>query len=152
MCILVLGAGLCTLKAEDKADSTKLTLSTVYSDAKEGLKGLGDALKVGAEHVYVILVKQQVVYSITYLVIVVLVLIGGRVTYSWSNKMHADFIKENSNHEWGESPADTGLMVIAFVLWVGGGCTAIAVADDIVAGFVNPEYGAIKEIMNFVKR
>lgn len=37
----------------------------IYTDVKYGLAGLADGLKVGVEHVYIVLVKQQVVKSVT---------------------------------------------------------------------------------------
>lgn len=117
-------------------DTAKLTLSKVYSDVKSGIEGLSKSLKVPAQHVYGIMVKQQVVDSITWLVanLLVLLLTMTALIYWIKDKKTKD--------EWFGVPL-IGILIFFILLF----CTL----STIVAGFVNPEYGAIKEIISFVK-
>jgi hypothetical protein len=121
-------------------DSAKLTFGKVYNDVKSGLSGLAAGLKVGVSHVYEILVKQQIVSAVTntigYVIVITLIMISYR-----------NFKKEE---DWND-PGKSGMLCIitvigAFLIWVFG-CDI----DAIITGFINPEYGAIKEIINFVK-
>lgn len=119
-------------------DSAQSLMRTIYNDAKAGIQGLASALKVGAEHVYLVLVKQQLVYSICWLISWILIIIV--LTY---------FIKF-AKHVWKED--DEGGLVVSFVIGI---CLIVWLSinlchiDNMVTGFVNPEYGAIMEIMNF---
>lgn len=125
-------------------DSTKikLTKEVIYNDAKAALKQLGDALKVGAEHVYMVLVKQQVVNAIAWSVpFVVGILLLLQFAYSFT---HADWREYGWNRH-----ATLALFTIAFSLISLG--VGLGHLDIIITGFVNPEYGAIKEIMDMIK-
>jgi hypothetical protein len=70
--------------ATEVIDSTKAAINSidtssnfkmVYEDARAGLIGLAKALRVGVEHVYVVLVRQQLVQSITGTVIIGLLIL-----------------------------------------------------------------------------
>ncbi len=122
------------------ADTTKLTVNKVYSDVKAGMQGLGSALKVGAEHVYHVLAKKQLVDSITTLIIYIIgsivILLVLRLTIFLNNK---------------EEDIATGLgILLIFITTIFIIYFACSI-NNCVMGFVNPEYGAIKEIINFVK-
>lgn len=58
-----------------KKDTSSLSWSKVYNNAKDGLKGLASALKVGTEHVWEILVKQQLAEAITWTIVDIILLI-----------------------------------------------------------------------------
>lgn len=119
-------------------DSTKVTMVTIYNDAKEAMKGLGAALKVGSEHVYEILVKQQLVNSIVYTIILLLGLFMFIYAY---NKYKAE--------NWKEGPGFSAIPgILGIILFLGG----LSSIDVIITGFVNPEYGALKEIMELIKK
>lgn len=121
---------------------TSSNFKMIYTDIKSNIQALSSALKVGAEHVYEILVKQQIVNSIVWLIFSVLCIICIII-----------FIKVimlASKNNWNNDGT------IGFVFVAGIGCIifliiCLAHIDIIVMGFVNPEYGAIKEIINFVK-
>lgn len=121
---------------------TSSTFKNMYSDVKAGIVGLATGLKVGVEHVYKILVLQQVVKSITW-VVIILVLIG----------LSFLFVKiyKHAKAEWGDG-------VAFFFFTAFGGCGLLAGyiivmcnLTAIITGFVNPEYGAIQDIVNFVR-
>ena len=128
-----------------KTIDTSSTFKQIYSDVKSGITGLASALKVGAEHVYIVLVKQQVANAITYLIIVLFFLITPlfyfKRCYKWAD--------ENSNSSDGFSWVGFVLITI-FPLIIGVVLFCVNV-DDIIMGFINPEYGAIQEIIHFVK-
>src|SRR5690606_34709836 len=100
--------------------------------------------KVGAEHVYKILVKQQIVNSITWVLTCALFIF---VPLFWEKRVRR-WVKEENDSEGGAMVL-YGFTVVVPIM-VGLIMTAVQM-DSIVMGFVNPEYGAIKDIINFVK-
>ena len=117
---------------------------SMYNDIKIGINGLADALKVGAEHVYVILVRQQVVNSIADTVIIlflmVLLFTFAKPIYVWgiANTNKSDALSEVLAF------AILAGTVVMLGIWMGD-------INNIVMGFVNPEYGALQEIMEWTK-
>ena len=65
-----------TSKDEVKTETPELTKEVVYQDVKAVLKDLGEALAVGAEHVYGVLVRQQIVTSIVWAAINTLIILA----------------------------------------------------------------------------
>ena len=131
-------------------DTSAITFSKVYNDVKEGIAGLATALKAPAEHVYEILVRQQIIYSLIHLIVLLIGLIGLILTWKyilWINTPKAD--DKNSrvyyDENWAFFPAILGIISI---IMFGIGLINI---DVIFTGFLNPEYGAIKDIINFIK-
>ncbi len=124
-------------------DTVKTTFTKVYEDIKEGLTGLASGLKVGVTHVYAVLVKQQVVRSVTYVILYLILSITGIVLIRKSYNI----LKENDSDTEG----------LGIFLGIAGGVVTVIVLilftftiDNTVTGFLNPEYGAIKEIISFV--
>ncbi len=133
-------------------DTTSLTWGRVYQDAKDGIAGLAKALKVPAEYVYKVLVKQQVVYSFVYLTVV---LFG--VFFLWIGLKHIELCR-TAFKTWKATSKDYGdffsayiltsvLFMIGAIICIVAGVTHVGV---IITGFVNPNYGAIKEIVSFM--
>lgn len=123
-------------------DTTSVTFTQVYNDVKEGITDLAIALKIPAEHVYGVLVKQQIVNSITHslfplgaLILICLFII----LYRRGTKKEWE---DNKDKAWS---IITGIFLLIFII------ASITVLSYIVQGFANPEYGAIKEIITFVK-
>jgi hypothetical protein len=116
----------------------------VYGDFKTALVGIADALKVGVEHVYIVLVKQQLVKSIVGVlsIITFIVLIGFSIK---------PFTKWADNHNKGSDGASWAGLVLGYIAI---GIIVLICIDltEIVTGFVNPEYGAMKEIMEWVSK
>jgi hypothetical protein len=129
-------------------DTTKITWSTVYSDVKEGLKGLGEALKTGSEHVYGVLVRQQIVKAFSRSIAIIFTLFAAYILFQLGRKAQLRFIKDRED-------SDNTLMVIYYVIagilavigLINFGCGI----DNILTGFINPEYGAIEDIYDFIK-
>lgn len=125
---------------------TSSTFKQMWGDVKQGLVVLASNLKVGTEHVYYVLVKQQIVKAITYLIIAI---IGFWMLMSFMNKFKSDERWATSN---GKDIEGIGvlrvvqLLISAVLLFI-----AIMHVDTVVTGFVNPEYGAIENIIDIVK-
>jgi hypothetical protein len=134
-----------TLNKISIPDSAKVTMTTVYNDAKAGIAGLASALKVGAEHVYVIMVKQQIVKSITGCVILLFIIIG------WIALVRGfEYGADPKKGDWEEG-------LVPYCIFIGGGLFVITIIfilniECLLTGFINPEYGAIKDILEFVKK
>lgn len=133
------------------SDTAKLTISKVYSDVKSGLQGLAQALKVPANHVYSVVIRQQTTGAISDLVFIVIFVILSFVLYKVAMKMYKAVTADGAKN----SDDAIGVMIFTFVLC--GISTLISICSfwsdysTIVRGFVNPEYGAIKDIVSFIK-
>lgn len=128
------------------ADSSKLSFSKVYTDVKAGITGLASALKVGAEHVYIVLVRQQIVNAIIWLIVGII----GFIFVLNSIKMY------KSTEKWLDSDDEfpTGLGIFRLTQILFGllfSLIFVCHIDTIITGFVNPEYSAIREIIGFIK-
>ena len=142
-----------TVKESITLVDTSSNFKMVYQDVKEGLSGLATGLKVGVEHVYIVLVKQQVVYAITYTICIIVLFL---FTLFFYHNFMVNYKKtQDKDHSWYKDDLDehfglVGNLLIFLVLLT----LTIAIfcinIDMIVAGFINPEYGAIKDIINFV--
>lgn len=130
--------------SQDKKDTTSVTAREVYNDAKSVLKSLGEALKVGSEHVYEVLVRQQITNSVTNVIGMILGLIFSYSLYKFAND------KKDPNDDWDDTiyiiPLVMSIIIFACV-FIGGSI----VMQETVMGFVNPEYGAIKQILDLIK-
>jgi hypothetical protein len=123
---------------------TSSNFKTIYTDIKTNIGALASALKVGAEHVYYVLVKQQIVNSIVWLIVAIIVGISFRGMIKYSKWCRDNKIDEDN----------VGYVFGLFFGWIFTVISIVIVIfhiDVIVTGFVNPEYGAIMDIVNFVK-
>lgn len=140
-----------TINSIVKIDSTEqLTMLKVYEDVKAGINGLAASLKAPAEHVYMILIKQQYVKAWIGVIMVFLTIlfIGLAIKFAYNI---ADW--EDGTAFEGKSPSSIGFFTVFTILSI-----LFLVATmisgyptDIIQGFINPEYGAIKDIIDFVK-
>jgi TRAP-type C4-dicarboxylate transport system permease small subunit len=126
-------------------DSTKVTMTQVYNDVKDALSGMADALKVGAEHVYQILVKQQIVNSITLILCYVLFAFVAYFSFKLVFKAVAKGKEEDSYEPWNM------LFIIPTIITISSIVFFSTTIQSCVTGFLNPEYGAIMEIKSFIK-
>ena len=136
--------------ASVKEIDTSSTFKTMYSDFKQGIVALASSLKVGAEHVYGVLVRQQIVYGIVYLIIL---LIGVYLTSNWlKNYKNKDELWTGPDRFGSSEPTGLGvfrsiqIVVAATMLMIG-----IVNINNIMTGFINPEYGAIQDVIEMVK-
>lgn len=139
---------ICAVFAQEQviiSDTTQVTLTKVYNDVTQGIQGLAQALKAPAEKVWEILVIQQKVNAITYTVLLTVGLIICIIllfTIKWLWKKAED----DCDYQDG-AILMTILTIIAIIAEIV--CT-VNFVPDIITGFVNPEYGAIKEILNVI--
>lgn len=133
-------------------DSASLSFSKIYTDVKTGISALASSLKVGAEHVYEILVMQQIVNSIIFLILLLLAPIFLTLSYKFWGKT-----KWESTSSYSGPDLTGGRLtdVIYFIIFGVSGFILLGVGlthlDVIVMGLINPEYGAIKDIISIVK-
>lgn len=128
-------------------DTSRLS-KQVYADFKQALTGIASALRVGVEHVYIVLVKQQVVKAIQWTILGLLPLIVFIV-------FGRSFWRYCQAHDKDSGKGDDFVWFLWFIfvlVCVIGGCFGIAHIDTIVTGFVNPEYGAMTDIMDFIEK
>lgn len=131
-------------------DSTKLTAKEVYEDIKAGITGLATALKTPAEHVYAILCKQQIVKAVIgiFMFLIPLIFIICSLRYGSFVVDWDEWIIKDGRSQFSPVIFFTcGIIGIIFMIifFIGG------YHLDILQGFINPEYGAIKDIANFIK-
>ena len=137
-------------------DTTHVTGSTVYNDAKQAvtnlspkmqdaLNSLAKTLKVGATDVWDILVKQQLVWSYCYLVATILTI------FSWCHFYYR--MREGRAANWGSKDDNYDTVTsyhfvvgITLIIAVTGSIISIAHFQDMITGFINPKYGALKTI------
>lgn len=142
MCISMCGY------AQDSTQTKEFPLQeTIYKDAKHAISQLAEALEVGAEHVYGVLVKQQVVYSIIYLSLGMLGILLLTLAYKQMRMIKGDGRGAMINESIPHLIYSIISGVVGFVLSV----IALFNIGNIITGFVNPEYGAIKEIVNMIR-
>jgi len=143
-----------------KQATTQVNPTVVYFTEK--LQELAKSLKVPAEHVYRVLVQKEQItaYSkmslllFTFLVGSILLVITiksyNKKNDSWRRFNPTDYhIKENpeyNRYDLDDSWWIAGIIVSSGILVIGLMITAIS-GSDIILGVINPEYGAIKEIM-----
>jgi hypothetical protein len=124
---------------------TSSNFKNIYNDLKGGVAAIAESLKIGAEHVFIVLVKQQVVNAIVYLVLALIGIILAFAAYrQWG------LIKYNAKGDLVEvRPVVFTVIfgVLSFILLI----ITIFNIDTIIMGFVNPEYGAIQDIIKFVR-
>lgn len=122
-------------------DSTQKenTFDTVYNDIKSTLSAMAGELKTTADHVYAVLVRQQLVNSC----INVLCLMLAIPLFLYFLK---GMKKRKEGQEWPDTPY-TFAIIIACILF---GAFLLTI-NSTITGFVNPEYGAMKEIMSYIK-
>jgi len=140
--IILLICGLISISLHaQKQDSSKVDFKeVVYKDVKDVLKQLGETLKVGTEHVYEVLVRQQLVKSITYIILYIVAII--------SIIFFKDLIKKLVEQDDDYAPWYIALgfytLLCVFMFF--------ATVDSTVTGFINPEYGAIEKIIELLKK
>jgi len=144
---------------------TSSNFRIMYNDVKSGIAGLANGLKVGAEHVYIVLVKQQVVKAVSDLILVIILFVLAYIFYTQARKTYTSHLTQCGYKPDGSGKAsynidldDSAKGVTSVFL---GAASAIAVIaatvmfcnsyNEIIGGFINPEYGAMKDIIEFVR-
>ena len=137
-----------TSKPTVVTDST-LTFLKVYEDVKGGILGLAEALKTPAEHVYEVLVKQQVVNAWSGLLLIIITIIIMVLSYKLLINKNNYIIDKDGIIK--ELKAKSVIGIILAVLSISTMIISIIDINNILTGFFNPEYGAMKNIVDFIK-
>lgn len=129
------------ISANTIAENDTLTFTQVYQDLKASVSGLAEVLKTPVEHVYEVLIKQQVINSWfgTIFIIVMLVLLFLSIRYLKAC---------NNDPDINDLTVPVVLLIIVSIVTF---VALIGTGPDILTGFFNPEYGAIKDIVDFIK-
>ena len=144
---------------------TSSNFRIMYNDVKEGIAGLAKGLKVGAEHVYVVLVKQQIVKAVSNLLLVIILYALGYIFYVQARKTYKSHLEQCGYNPDGSGKSsynidlDESAKGPTSVLLGAASTLAIIIAtiffcnsyNEIIGGFINPEYGAMKDIIDFVR-
>ena len=128
-----------------KEIDTSSTFKAMYSDFKYGITALAASLKVGAEHVYEVLVKQQIVYSIIWTIVLI---IGITFISIWLYRY------KDEEEEWTDGDATALGVFRTMQVFLGSILFIIGIMniDTIITGFINPEYGALKDVIEMVQK
>jgi hypothetical protein len=112
----------------------------IYPDVKNAITEIAKGLGVGAEYVWTVLVRQQVVLGITELIelLLILGLIIAGIVWLWKT------IKKNESISWIVLP---GAFLILFGIFMFSEVDFII----IIQGLINPDFGAINYILEFIK-
>jgi len=161
--LLILTMSIIFVSKSQVPDTAKLTIQKVYSDVKAGVAGLAQALKVPAEHVYKIIVIQQTTKAISLLIIVLIFLVFSFIGYKITKETYKGHlllcnIGKDPNY-YVDTDIDRtpkGILsvilgAISIVLFSSGIFFFANNFTDIITGFINPEYGALKDIVSFIK-
>lgn len=137
----------------------KEAVPTLYNDAKTVISQLAAAMKVGAEHVYYVLVKQQIVNSITHLICYIALLVGIYFSFkalSAGTARIREHNAANTGYYSQRSIADdtTGMigLILGILFSVAFVIAFFNTIGQTVTGFVNPEYGAITHIIDLINQ
>jgi hypothetical protein len=125
--------------SEPYLDTTKVTEQQVYNDIKSTLNGLSKSLKVGAEHVYEVLIRQQLITSLSKSIFLIISIIALYL-----------FIKIGSKADWDEPNGKNLSALVGVSISFIGALMCIIELPNILTGFINPEYGVIKDISNLI--
>jgi uncharacterized membrane protein (DUF485 family) len=161
--LIILAIGLTSfVSAQQPVDTTTVSFtevyrdatvasSTIYTDTKDAIKQIGAALKVGSEHVYAVLVRQQYVKAIIGLFVLSLIIF---LLYM--------FIQYSANvKDWDDGEVYADKNKLSIVVAIASGVLSIILTiiffageypQDIIQGFINPEYGAMMDIVDMIKQ
>lgn len=118
----------------------------IYQDIKVAIAALAESLGVAAEHVYEVLVKQQTVEAIIYLIILLIGVACFIILFKTIPKMEFKDMDP-------ATPKDTTYLILCIGVGIIGIftiCAGLMNIGTIITGFINPEYSAIKEIMEML--
>lgn len=156
-------SGKAAVKTAVSVIDTSSNFRRIYNDMSSGIMGLAQSLKVGAIHVYTVMVKQQLVNAIADLLFVLILFGLSYYLYKLCRSTYTSHLKlcgwkegeRGNNHDLDDTAKGIMSIIIA-VLACLTLITAIIVFGNsyhtIIMGFVNPEYGAMQDILNFVRK
>lgn len=125
---------------ENFPTKTGQVVNDVVTRVETAIYTLADNLKTPAEHVYKVLVKQERLEAIGWLICDVFLFIVVVILFLLSN-----FANNKDDDELSEVFGIGGIIILVIFLLI-----SIFSFKCILTGFFNPEYGAIKEILNIL--
>jgi hypothetical protein len=148
-----------TLFAQQQPDTTvNPELKYITEKVSTAITSLSESLKTPAEKIWTTLIVQQTIRSISYLIIMILTLIGilfitKIISKSkWGDRYHYDSDDKESTYWKGHrfNSYATLTIIMSFIIIVGL-IASVFIFIPMLTGFINPEYGAMKEIMSLLK-
>lgn len=136
---------------------TKDGISTVYNDVKsltpelrDAVKSIAQGLKTTSEEVWHILVRQQKVWSWCYLIGGIFAAIAWFHFYYRFKKYSKEAFKDNEHLPWQWSQ----ILICSFLFITATILSAIFAHNlvDMMTGFINPEFGAMKNIVQIASK
>ena len=116
----------------------------------ELLEKLADKLGTTSEYLFGVLVNQAPISALYSALYLILVLLGGYLLY----KLHISFLKQDGNNCSLYSKYGVGIaipMILSFIAWLVLFIKCFHSIENIMTGFLNPEYWALDEIMSLIK-
>lgn len=115
--------------------------SQIYGDVKDAIGAIAEGIGTTAEYVYPILVKQQIIKSVGYILTLLAVFLVALALLLFGVR---EGVREDDDFGKGVFYVFSGLITVIGII------SFMICSDVIVTGLFNPEYGAIKEIMHLV--
>jgi hypothetical protein len=154
--IAIVACSAVTFAQADTPETTKVSteinnvVNNIFDKTTEAVKGIGEALKVPAEHVYTVLVKQQVITSIANTFALLLAFIFAIVAYKVMMYGYSKPKPDDYHNRFYYSEALIPACVFPALFSLVGFIYFVATLSDTLTGYINPEYGAMKEIIKFL--
>jgi len=113
------------------------------SKVSAAIIAIAKELKQPVEHVYVILVRQQIVKSIADLFLFIVTIVLSYISIKSMIHPKADWQRDGNIYSIG----GVILAIISVIILI----MSLINFNEMVTGFVNPEYGALNDIVGFIK-
>ena len=156
MFLMVIGFTYAQESKEVSISETERIIDKYLDKTSDALESLATVLKIPTDHVYKILVRQQVIKSISILVSLILGLSisllsikFAYVDYNRKNMMHNKKYDNEDDYKYYDLDDSWWILVIISGGIIAVGCILglIGASHTIISGIINPEYGAMQEIM-----
>lgn len=126
--------------ADSIINQNSAIIMSFYEDMKTGV----ESLKMPAEHIYKTFIKQQVVESITLLILFISSCIVFTVSFKWG-------LPWAESHNESKSDNSYILPLVGIIVSLIGCLYVIIHLETVATGLTNPEYGAIRDIAAMIK-
>lgn len=143
MLIVAIAANAQTVPQDKEELAALQIIDKVYDKTTEAITQLADALAVPAEHVYNVLVKQQIITGVSLLLGMLLSILISCIFWLIVFKKHdfeKDWIYQNTEGWWTATIILNITSIVLIVIFIVDGLPCL----------INPEYGAIREIMSIL--
>jgi hypothetical protein len=158
--VITIAAPAQTAAPDQPISETERIVDKYLDRAEDAISALAEKLSVPAEHVYSVLVKQQVIKSVSTLFLIVFLIIIS-ILAIWLP--YKDWEKSNMRYAAGHD-RDEGYrrwdlddrwwlwsMIPGSIVLISSIIALVSCAELIATGLLNPEYGAIKTILSVMQ-